>query len=124
MIDPIGASDRIRDFYITYLETAFSIRHPSVSKERRELLESYGSLCTEPIIEPLTRYKTADFKLNDLIHDADNDDRVPGLNRHERQAFVHLALSGLFDVESVGGGDPPKAKHAPYLHQAQMLKRG
>ncbi len=125
MIDPIGAFNRIRDFYISYLETAFSIRNASISRERRELLESYGSLCTEPIIEPLTRYKTANFKLNDLIHDANEDDRVPGLNAKEREAFVHLALSGLFDVDSLGNEkEPPKAKHAPYLHQADTLRRG
>src|ERR1039457_6211181 len=65
MIDPIGAFTRIRDFYISYLETAFSIRNPSVSLDRRRLLEANDSLCAEPIIEPLTRYETARFNRHD-----------------------------------------------------------
>ena len=99
MFDPVGAFTRIRDFYISYLETAFSIQNRHVSLERRALLESGGSLCTEPIIEPLTRYKAADFVLTDLMNDQVHDERVPGLDVRQRQAFVHLALSGLFDSE-------------------------
>ncbi|MBI4911000.1 MAG: DEAD/DEAH box helicase [Acidobacteria bacterium] len=125
MIDPIGAFNRIRDFYISYLETAFYIRDPAISGERRALLEAAGSLCTEPIIEPITRYRNAPFKLHELVHDAKVDDRVPGLNSREREAFVHLALSGLFEAEPRSGkGGLPNAKYAPYLHQAEMLKRG
>src|SRR4051812_2147392 len=99
MVDPIGAFYRIRDFYISYLETAFKIRNEDVSAERRLLLESEGSMCAEPIIEPLTRYKSADFRLNELINDGERDDRAPGLKPKHREAFVHLALSGLFDSE-------------------------
>src|ERR1039457_1106124 len=88
MIDPIGAFTRIRDFYISYLETAFSIRNPSVSLDRRRLLEANDSLCAEPIIEPLTRYETARFKLHDLVHSGQHDERLPGFGPKEREAFV------------------------------------
>ena len=125
MFDPIGAFIRIRDFYISYLETAFSIQNRQVSAERRTLLESGGSLCTEPIIEPLTRYKAADFVLTDVINDQVQDDRVPGLDVRQRQAFVHLALSGLFDSEpSDNPLGAPRAKYPPYTHQVEMLRRG
>src|ERR1017187_3103655 len=125
MVDPIGAFNRIRDFYISYLETAFSIRDATVSRERRELLETAGSLCTEPIIEPQTRYRSAAFRLHDLVNEREDDERLPGLKPHEREAFVHLVLSGLFDVESQGSnGQLPRARHAPYIHQAEMLQRG
>jgi DEAD/DEAH box helicase domain-containing protein len=124
VIDPIGAFNRIRDFYISYLETAFYIRDRVISRERRQLLESPGSLCTEPIIEPITRYGTADFKLNELVHGRATDERVPGLGVKEREAFVRLALSGLFETEKPDGrGGFPRAKHKPYLHQAEMLRR-
>ena len=53
MLDPIGCFQRIRDQYIAYLETAFSIADPEVSAERRRLLETLGQLCTEPLIEPI-----------------------------------------------------------------------
>lgn len=125
MFDPIGAFTRIRDFYISYLETAFSIQNRQVSAERRTLLESGGSLCTEPIIEPLTRYKAANFVLTDLINDRVQDDRAPGLDGRQRQAFVHLALSGLFDSEpSDKPLGAPRAKYPPYTHQVEMLRRG
>ena len=124
MIDPIGAFNRIRDFYISYLETAFSIRDQTVSKERRDLLEAAGSLCAEPILEPITRYVSAPFRFHELIHERDDDDRVPGLTAKEREAFVHLVLSGLFEVEARPGNGPPQALHAAYVHQAEMLRRG
>lgn len=123
MVDPIGAFNRIRDFYISYLETAFKIREEAVSRERRDFLESPGSLCVEPILEPVTRYRSAAFKLHDLVNGQSEDSRVPGLSAQDRKAFVHLALSGLFEVEP-GDGDLPQALHAPYLHQAEMLRRG
>lgn len=125
MIDPIGAFNRIRDFYISYLETAFYIRDSAMSRERRDLLEAAGSLCTEPIIEPITRYETTKFKLHDLIHDRAVDERLPGFSPKEREAFVHLALAGLFEiVPQSGSGGIPRARHYPYLHQAEMLRRG
>src|SRR6266446_2809779 len=99
MFDPIGAFSRIRYFYISYLETAFKIQNQEISAERRILLESEGSMCAEPIIEPITRYRSADFSLNELINDRKDDDRVPGLNPKHREAFVHLVLSGLFDSD-------------------------
>lgn len=125
MIDPIGAFNRIRDFYISYLETAFYIRDSAISRERRDLLEAAGSLCTEPIIEPITRYATSNFKLQDLVHDRAIDERLPGFSPREREAFVHLALAGLFEVvQQTGKAGIPRARHAPYLHQAEMLRRG
>jgi DEAD/DEAH box helicase domain-containing protein len=124
MIDPIGAFNRIRDFYISYLETAFHIRDTEVSTERRQLLESAGSLCAEPIIEPIARYRTAPFKLHDLVHGGAVDARLPGMNSREREAFVHLTLSGLFEVASTGEDGVPRARHELYRHQAEMLSRG
>ncbi len=125
MIDPIGAFDRVRDFYISYLETAFRIRNESVSIERRGLLETSGSLCAEPIVEPLPRYEPADFILNDLLTSSNDDSRLPGFSSSERRAFVRLALSGLFEAKQVDKSTAiPRAMHAPYRHQAEMLSRG
>src|ERR1700733_184460 len=98
MLDPLGAFARIRDFYISYLDTAFYIRDPEVSRARRSLLEETRALCAEPIIEPLTRYSSASFALEDLINTSDADPRLPGLNAKERDAFVRLVLCGLFDA--------------------------
>ena len=42
MQDPIGAFERIRAFYVSYLDTAFRIGDESVAEERRLLLRRPG----------------------------------------------------------------------------------
>lgn len=125
MQDPIGGFERIRDLYITYTETAFRIRDPGVTKERRALLESPGTLCTEPLLEPIPRYK-ADYKIESLVHDSPEDPRLPGFSPQERRAFVDLTLSGLLDSEKTPDGKPLSyvSVFEIYKHQAEMLKRG
>lgn len=126
MQDPIGGFQRIRDLYITYLETAFRIRDKSLTAERRALLERPNTFCTEPLVEPLPRYQTVDFMLHELASSASTDARLPGFNAAERAAFAELALSGLLESEPAGR-DAPISRTATYVlyeHQAQMLWRG
>jgi len=125
MQDPIGGFERIRDLFITYTETAFRIRNPGVAKERRALLESPGTLCTELLLEPIPRYET-DCKIESLVHDSPEDPRLPEFSPLERRAFVDLALSGLLDSEETADGTLRSRVSAfeIYKHQAQMLKRG
>src|SRR5262245_17596011 len=104
MLDPIGGFQRIRDLFITYLETAFRIRDEAVSTERRRLLETPGSLCTEPLIEPLPRYAVCDWRLDQLAHPRPADHRLPWFDARQRRAFAELALSGLFDSEQAKDG--------------------
>lgn len=124
MIDPIGGFERVRDLYITYLETAFRIRNHGATRERRHLLEKPGTLCTWPLIEPIPRYKTA-FPLDKLVHEGE-DDRLPGFDPAERRAFVELALSGLLDSKEAPKEAPTNKVGAfdLYEHQAEMLRRG
>ena len=126
MLDPIGGFQRIRELYITYLETAFRIRDPHVSRERCHLLETPGTLCTEPLIEPIPRYETCDFQLDELAHSGIEDSRLPGFTPQERAAFAELALSGLFDAQPASPGAAIHwiGKHSLYKHQAEMLWRG
>ena len=60
MQDPLGNFDRIREFYLSYLDTAFRIRDASVSAERRHLLRTRGTLCSDPLIEAIPRYESYD----------------------------------------------------------------
>ncbi len=125
MDDPIGGFERTRDFFISYLETAFRIRDPSLTAERRRLMELPGALCTEPLIEPIPRYTTAGFRVDDLAGNEAADPRLPSFTPTERAAFVDLVLGGLFDAEhdpAIAGGR--RAVHELYEHQAQMLSRG
>lgn len=125
MQDPIGGFQRIRDLYITYLETAFRIRDRGVSRERRALLERPDTFCTEPLIEPLPRYEAVDWLLHEVAGGGDADVRLPGFDAAERAAFVDLALAGLLDSTPAGNGFERRRAGFPlYTHQVQMLVRG
>lgn len=124
MQDPIGGFQRIRDLYITYLETAFRIRDPGVSRERRALLERPNTFCTEPLIEPMPRYRTVDWLLHELATADPEDERLPGFDARERAAFADLALAGLLDSKPARDGSESRlAEYELYEHQAQMLWR-
>lgn len=112
MHDPIGSFQRVRELYITYLETAFRIGDPAVSRERRVLLETAGSLCTEPLIEPNPRYETVGWRLHELATAADCP--LAHFSAEERQLFVRIAGAGLFKDDTV----------RLFRHQAAMLARG
>jgi hypothetical protein len=124
MRDPIGAFRRIRDLYITYLETAFRIRHRGITAERRDLLETPGTFCTEPLIEPIPRYETVAWDLDDLVRQLPADDPLPGFDADARAAFVDLALAGLIDERRSPKVGEPRAAYRIYEHQATMLRRG
>lgn len=126
MFDPIGGFQRIRDLYLIYLETAFRIRNPQISAERRQLLETPGSLCTIPYVEPIPRYESCSWYLDELRNDL-SEGRISSFSPLERAAFVDLVLSGLFDAKTDQTGAPLlplQATHPLFLHQAEMLDRG
>lgn len=113
MIDPIAAFERIRDFYITYLETAFRIGDAGVARERRAMLEEVGTLCTSPLLEPVPRYKVVEWPLSRLRDDwAGNP--LTQMSTAARSAFVSLITGGLF----------PSDRIKLFAHQARMLERG
>ena len=124
MHDPVGSFLRVRDLYITYLETAFRIADPILAAKRRDLLETPGTLCAELLIEPLPRYKSAGFKIEDLIDGDDAPSWLPGFSREERQAFSDLCLSGLIDSSRPKGSTILRSDYELYQHQAEMLRRG
>ena len=117
MHDPIGSFERVRDLYLTYLETAFRIKDDGVSHERRELLErpsavgkATDTLATPPLVEPVPRYAPVTragsgrgLRLDHLVGD-DGADLLPGFSRDERLAFVDLALAGLFESSTAPDG--------------------
>jgi ATP-dependent helicase YprA (DUF1998 family) len=95
MIDPIGSFLRIREFYLTYLETAFRIADQGLTRERRALLESPGSLCADPLLEPLPRYRTVPWELATLADQTEGP--INHLDVASRKAFTRLTQSGLFE---------------------------
>ena len=124
MIDPIGGVDRIREFLISYMDTAFRIRDPETAERRRALLRETGTLSNDAFLEPVRRYATAPFRLEDALKD-DATNPIGHFSRASRRAFVELALSGLFPGDDSRGGDLSRSsRFSPYAHQWEMLRRG
>lgn len=121
MNDPVSSFAAIRDFYITYLETAFRIGEPAIQELRRKLLEQTGTLCTDPYLEPLPSYNDYGLKVSDLIKSQHGEFWLPGFTSAEREAFVTLCLGGLLPAEK---GQPTVGKFKLYTHQLEMLKKG
>ena len=123
MLDPLGGFERIREFYISYLDTAFRVRRGSLAERRRELLRTFGTLTTSPFIEPVPRYEAGEFLLEDLI-DLDVGNPLGDLSKTGRRAFAELALSGLFPADPGKGELLRRSTRKPYSHQLEMLARG
>jgi hypothetical protein len=127
--DPIRSFLRIRELYLSYLDTAFRILDRSVAAERGRLLRAPGTMCMEPLVEPLPRYEPYQAELHELLN-MEGIDEVPlrGFEYNERKAFVELVLAGLFPSEETDPADgiptSRKGLYPPYSHQVEMLRRG
>jgi DEAD/DEAH box helicase domain-containing protein len=121
MNDPIATFESIRDFYITYLETAFRIGEPGIQGLRRDLLETVGTLCTEPLLEPLPNYSHYGLRIHDLLNESAGATWLPGFSQDERKAFVELCLAGLLPRDESAPGN---GRHTLYTHQLEMLEKG
>ena len=84
MSDALTIFDRLRDEYIRYYETPFSVRDDAVMRERHALLLEDGVIAREPWIEPIAPYKNVD-------HDIAESCRVAGAHP-DLAAFAPLGL--------------------------------
>ena len=128
MQDPIGAFERIRELYLSYLDTAFRIGDQSVADERRQLLRAPGTLCTEPLIEPIPRYEASATSFEELLTESGPMAVLSDMDESARRAFLNLALAGLFpsNPKEIGADSAlDRVPHfTPYSHQIEMLRRG
>ncbi|MDE0161344.1 MAG: DEAD/DEAH box helicase [Acidimicrobiaceae bacterium] len=106
MRDPVGAHKRITDSVISYIETAFATRFPSLEMERRALLQRPAALSQEPWIEPLPRYVSSGKRIDEV-----GADDLPGLTPRAAEDFRSLASRGLI-------GD-----FILHQHQIEMLRK-
>ncbi len=118
MHDPIGAFTRIRELYLSYLDTAFRIEDSEIAEERRRLLREPGSLCTDPLLEPQPKWEQDARRFEDLLNEQGDGAVLAGLTPRARQVFLDLIRCGLIGRDSGG------ALFRPYRHQLQMLQRG
>ena len=125
MLDPIGGYQNIKDLLVSQIETTQRIRNPLFQALRKSLLVDTDTLTNSPIIEPVPRYKSSDFCLEDLLT-LEKDNPLHNFSPEERAIFINLALSGLFDgiSESQNSLLLRKSLYKPYLHQMQMLGKG
>lgn len=125
MLDPIGAHRRVREFWLSYLDTAFRIRDPELAAARRSLLREPGALTTDVLLEPVPRYRETERALESLLDSGLPGDPLPGFDFEARRAFVELALSGLFPGDASGDERcRRKSRFNPYTHQWEMLAKG
>jgi DEAD/DEAH box helicase domain-containing protein len=124
MFNPSKSFLELRDFFITYLETAFRIGNPTVQENRRALLEKAGNLMSEPFLEPLPRYKSSGVRIEQLTNDELGREWLPGFSQAEREAFVSVALSGLIPSSFDDENNSKKSDFEIYEHQLGMLRRG
>lgn len=118
MHDPIGTFTRIRELYLSYLDTGFRLEDQDLAEERRKLLRRTGALCTEPLIEPLPLWQQDGRTFEDLVAEEGPDAVLAPLEAQTRRLFVDLVGCGLI------GRDQTGTLLKPYLHQVQMLARG
>jgi ATP-dependent helicase YprA (DUF1998 family) len=131
MQDPIGSFEQIREFYISYLDTAFRIGDTGVAAERRWLLRSPGALCSDPLVEPVPRYRSDVTGFSELLLGEGEDNPLKGLPAEARRAFANLALAGLFPSREKRNGTSDELHRTervprfnPYQHQITMLRKG
>lgn len=121
MNNPLETFESIRDFYITYLETAFRIGSPAIQTYRRELLEKQGTLCADLFLEPIPKYQDHGLTISDLRDTSKGETWLPEFTALQRAAFVDLCLGGLLPRDPK---DPTKGRFKLYTHQLEMLQRG
>lgn len=126
MRNPFRTFETLRDFYITYLETAFRIRHDEVQRSRRRLLESLGTLCTAPYIEPVPRYLGPDeaIRIDELEDMTKAAHWLPGFSSEDVRAFTRIAMAGLITTEVDTVSRKRRGRYGLYEHQLEMLRRG
>ncbi|MBB4362190.1 Lhr-like helicase [Bradyrhizobium sp. CIR18] len=124
MLDPIGGFERIQDFLLSYLDTAFRVRETGLAAARTALLQSAGSLATVPFLEPVPRYRPAGWRLERIVENF-RENPLQHFSQEARVAFAELALSGLFPGEDdLTGRVKRKARFDAFTHQVAMLERG
>jgi len=123
LIDPLSRFERIRDLYLTYLETAFRIGAEPVQAARRKLLEDTDALCADPLVEPQPRYRRSGLRIDQLAGPAGGT-WMPSIDDATREAFVRVAMAGLLPTTEDAASGETIGRFQLFTHQLHMLRRG
>jgi DEAD/DEAH box helicase domain-containing protein len=116
--NPLKVYQEIREAFLRYIDTQYSLSDPGIVEERRELLEGAGSLFTEVLLEPVLPYPSTvslaekicevglDPKVAEMVGDALFGSFTPKgapfmLRDHQAEALVHSLLPGDADGRNV-----------------------
>ena len=89
MNDPYHVYECLRDTYIKYYETRFSLRDSHLVAERHRLLLAEGNILRQPYLEALPPYKSSNKKLGEAA-----------LSLGLSDDFAELSSNGLFSPNS------------------------
>ena len=94
MNDALGIFEELRDYYVRYYETPFSVRDAGVERERHDLLLEDKTISREPWLEPIAPYATVDHDLATSCEKAGvpaelADFAACGLMPSDRNLYVH-----------------------------------
>src|SRR5438067_2533931 len=101
---PASVYRSIRDAYLRYIDTAFWLRDPALTAERRHLLEDTDSLFTDVLLEPVLPY-----------------DPVVELDVVARESGLSLETASLVGGALLGAFTPPGHPVRLRQHQADAL---
>jgi Lhr-like helicase len=92
--DALAIFENLRDYYIRYYETPFSVRDEGVEQERHDLLLEDRTISREPWLEPIAPYAAVDHSLARSCEEAGATSElaefaVCGLIPPERNLYVH-----------------------------------
>ncbi|MFH1625636.1 MAG: hypothetical protein ABID54_10865, partial [Pseudomonadota bacterium] len=94
-IDPIKASEHIRETYLRYLTTTFGLKNSEISRQFREISRKAEGLFKGPILEVTPNYRRGKSIL-ELITDKDTflsenfGDYAPGLEKEAQGTRLSL----------------------------------
>ena len=123
MNDPLSTFERLRDLYVTYLETAFRIGAIDIQSARRHLLEQSDALCTDPYLEPQPRYKSSEVRIDQLVG-PEGEVVLEGFDANARRILTHVAMAGLLPSRRDPATGVQIGEFELYSHQLEMLRRG
>ena len=85
MHDLVGAYERMNQVYQWYIESAFPLRYPGLSEERKRLLAQGEILSQPPLLETIPVYPTSDLSLQEASQQLPNS--YQGLHRLAKALF-------------------------------------
>ena len=87
MHDLVGAYDRMNQVYQWYIESAFPLRYPDLSEQRKRMLAREGILSQPPLLETIPVYPTSGLNLQEASQQKELQNGYQDLHRLAQALF-------------------------------------